>query len=323
MKKLLIALTCVLLIIVIAFAAFFALQHPPAPTSPSNLPVAVVDDLGRTISLSSYPERIVSLAPSCTEILFALGLQNQTVGAVTYSGYTQGVKDWMTASNLTTVGTFSKVNVEAVVTLQPDLVVGTGGYQDSTSQQLTTLGIPVVSLSPTGFTGVLNDIAIVGNVTGKISQQQELIANMNSRAQTIMNQTANLNKTRVYVEYYFTNQGFDSYGSTSYVNDLISLAGGVNVFAGFSGQYVTTSSEEILKANPEVIIISNGAMSSLAGLTPSTVAARPGWNETSAVQNNQIYLIAENTITIGGPSIIDGLEAIAKAIHPELLNSSS
>jgi iron complex transport system substrate-binding protein len=107
------------------------------------------------------------------------------------------------------------------------------------------------------------------------------------------------------------------------VNDLISMAGGVNVFAGFSGAYVTTSSEVIITANPDAIVISNGIMASLVGLTPNVIMQRPGWNETSAVQNNKIYLVDENLITIGGPSVIDGLEELAKIIHPEIFANTT
>lgn len=323
MKQLIMALAGVLLILVVVVAAFFVLQQPPVSSVTPSVPTALMDDVGRTVTLDSYPTRIVSLAPSCTEILVALGLENQTVGVVSYSGYTQSVKDWMNASGVTVVGSFSRVSVEAVVSLEPDLVIGTGGYQDPTSQQLTELNIPVFSLSPTSFAGVLNDIALVGNLTGRISQQETIVTDLNSRAQAIMDQTSGLSKPRIYVEYYFSSEGFGSYGSSSYVNDLISIAGGVNVFAGFSGQYVTTSSEEVLKANPDVIIISDGVMSSLAGLTPSVIADRPGWSETNAVKNNQIYLVNENSITVGSPNIINGLESIAKAIHPELFNSTS
>jgi iron complex transport system substrate-binding protein len=99
------------------------------------------------------------------------------------------------------------------------------------------------------------------------------------------------------------------------------MAGGVNVFAGFNEQYVTTSSEVIVAANPQIIIISNGIMSSLAGLTPQVIMQRPGWNEISAVQNNRIYLINEDLITIGGPDVIYGLEDLAQIIHPEIFGT--
>ncbi len=323
MNKTNLTIAGVILIIVIAAAAFFVSQQPKKTTSAASLPVRVVDDTGRSVTLASYPNRIVSLAPSCTEILIALGLENRTVGLVSYSGYPQDIQNWIKADNITIVGNFGKVSVEAITSLQPDLVLGTGGFQDPTTQQIEALGLNVMTLSPKGFAGVLNDIALVGNVTGQINEQQALVANLTSRAQDVVNKTQGLNKPSVYVEYYFSNQGFDSYGGSSFVNDLISMAGGVNVFAGFSGAYVTTSGEVVITANPDVIVISNGIMSSLVSLTPDVIRQRPGWNETSAVQNNRIYLVDENLITIGGPDVINGLEDLAQIIHPEVFANST
>jgi iron complex transport system substrate-binding protein len=144
---------------------------------------------------------------------------------------------------------------------------------------------------------------------------------MQTRADAVTAKVANLTKPGVYVEYYFDNTGYSSYGADSYINELIGMAGGVNVFAGFKGQYVTTSTEEIVKAKPSIIVICNGVMSTMSGLTPDTLKARTGWSTISAVQNNQIYTINENLLTLWGPRIIDGLEALAKVIHPEVYPS--
>jgi iron complex transport system substrate-binding protein len=319
MNKTRLTIMSVILIVVIVAAAFFVTQQPNKIAA--ALPVRVVDDSGRVITFASYPSRIVSLAPSCTEILFALGLENQTVGSVSYAGYPQNVQNWLTADNVTMVGNFGQVSNEAITSLQPDLVLGTGGYQDPTTQALEGIGINVMTLSPVGFTGVLNDIALVGNVTGRISEQQALVANLTSQAAAIVDKVQGLNETSVYVEYYFDSTGFGSYGGTSFVNDLISMAGGVNVFAGWQEQYVTTSSEVIVSANPQIIIISNGVMSGLAGLTPQVVMQRPGWSVISAVQNNRIYLINEDLITIGGPDVIYGLQDLAQILHPEIFGA--
>jgi len=273
--------------------------------------------------MATYPTRIVSLAPSCTEILYALGLANKTVGTVSYDGYPENLQTWINDSGVTIVGNFGVINVEAIKSLNPSLILGTGGYQDPTSQALENLGMTVITLSPTGFAGVLNDIAMVGNITGQISEQKSLVANLTAEAATITEKTQNLSKPSVYVEYFFSSSGFGSYGGQSFVNDLISMAGGINVFAGFNEQYVTTSSEDIVAANPSIAVISNGIMSSLCGLTPQVVSARPGWNTVSAVQDDRIYLINENLITIGGPDVIYGLQDLAKIIHPEVFGNST
>ena len=319
MNKTRLTLAAVILIAIIVVAALFITQQPKRTTT--ALPVRVVDDAGKVINLSSYPNRIVSLAPSCTEILFSLGLENQTVGTVSYEGYPQDIQNWITASNVTVVGTYGSVSNEAITSLNPALILDTGGFEAPTDQALESLGMTVMTLSPIGFDGVLNDIALVGNVTGHITEQEALVANLTSQANAIVDKVQGLNKTSVYIEYFFSSAGFDSYGGTSFVNSLISMAGGVNVFAGFNEQFITTSSEVIITANPQIIIISNGIMSSLAGLTSQVITQRPGWNAITAVQNNQIYLINEDLITTGGPDVIYGLEDLAQIIHPEIFGA--
>ena len=101
------------------------------------------------------------------------------------------------------------------------------------------------------------------------------------------------------------------------------MAGGINVFAGFQGQYVTTSTEEVIKANPEIIVISKGVMSNLSGITPDSIRARESWDNIDALKNNKIYEVDEALITIWGPRIVNGLEELAQVIHPEVFNETS
>ena len=237
---------------------------------------------------------------------------------MSYSGYATDIQNTIKAKSITIVGTFSKVNVEIVIGLQPDLIVASGAYQQSLAAQFTEQGKTVVILNPTNFSGILADITLLGKVTGRNANAIALINSMQSKVQEIIAKTSGLNKPSVYVEYYVDKNGYSSYGANSYINELIDMAGGVNVFAGSAGQYVTTGTEEILKANPAIIVISKGAMSNIAGITPDSIRARPGWNNIPAVQNNKIYEIDEALITIWGPRIVDGLEAIAKVIHPEV-----
>lgn len=123
-------------------------------------------------------------------------------------------------------------------------------------------------------------------------------------------------KPRVYIEYSF-NGGYQSFGSGSFADELINKAGGKNIFIDSASAYVSTSTEEVLVSNPEIIIISKGAMAEACGLSPETIRNRPGWSEIDAVQNNQIYEIDERLL-LPGPAMIDGLESIARILHPEI-----
>jgi iron complex transport system substrate-binding protein len=280
--------------------------------------ITIVDDLGRNVTVTKYPpERIVSLARSNTEILFALGLGDKVVGVDTYSDYPQEVQERVKAGNLTTVGSFADISVEMVVGLQPDLVLATGGIQTTVAESLAGHGLPVVVLYPKTFDGVLADISLAGKATGQIDEAKALVTNMTNRAQEIANITQGAPRPRVYVEYFFDG-GYWSFGSESVINELISMAGGINVFSGFAGNIISTSTEEVVAANPEIIIISNGTMASACGLTPEIIKGRQAWSGISAVQNDKIYVIDENTIVLMGPRLINGLEGLAKIIHPEL-----
>jgi iron complex transport system substrate-binding protein len=283
-------------------------------------PITVVDDVGRNVTITSYPpERIVSLAPSCTEILFALGLGNKVVGVDEYSDYPPEVVERVKAGNLTVVGSFAEISLETVVGLHPDLILATGGVQRTIVENLEGLGQTVVVLYPKRLSGVLADISLVGKVTGQVDEAEAVVADMQKKAQEIADKTKNAPRPRVYVECFF-NGGYWSFGSDSYVDELISMAGGINVFAGFPGGHLSTSTEEVVKANPEIIIISKGAMAISCGLTPETIKTRPGWSQISAVQNNQIYEVEESIMVRGGPRLINALEQLAKVIHPELFS---
>jgi len=180
-------------------------------------------------------------------------------------------------------------------------------------------GQPIMVLYPERFDGVLADISLVGEITGQTDEAEAIVIDLQERAQEIADKVKDSPKIPVYIEMFF-NGGYWTFGSDSYVDKLISMAGGTNVFSGVSGGHISTSSEEILQANPEIIIISRGAMADNCGLTPEVIRARPGWNEITAVKNDQIYEVSEPTIVLGVPRLIDGLEALAEIIHPELFS---
>ena len=171
----------------------------------------------------------------------------------------------------------------------------------------------------TNFDGVLADISLVGKATGQIDEAEALVADMQKKAQEIADETLDAPRPRVYVEFFF-NEGYWTFGSELFVDELNSMAGGVNVFSGFAGYHISTSTEEVLKANPEIIIISKGTMALACGLTPETIKEMPGWSEIYAVQNDQICEIDERPLVLGSPRLIKALEGLAKIIHPELFS---
>ena len=310
----------VIILIIVGVTAVIAFSQFYKPEEATTGPISVIDDVGRNVTISNYPpERIVSMAPSCTEILFALGLGDKVVGVDEYSDYPPEVPERVESGNLTTVGSFAEINIELVVSLEPDLIVATGGVQRAVVESLEGQGQPVMVLYPERFDGVLADISLVGEITGQTDEAEEIVADMQGRAQEITEKVKDLPKPRAYIEAFF-NGGYWTFGSESYVDELISMAGGTNVFSGVTGGHISTSSEEILQANPEIILICKGAMAEGCGLTPEVIRTRPGWNEVSALKNDQIYEITESNVVLGVPRLIDGLEELAEIIHPELFS---
>ncbi|MCS7115781.1 MAG: ABC transporter substrate-binding protein [Nitrososphaerota archaeon] len=319
-KKKIIILALVVVAVIAGILGAVVWQRSHMPPRGATGPISVIDDAGRNVTIINYPpKRIVSLAPSCTEILFALDLGDKVVGVDTYSDYPPDVKARVEAGQLTTVGSFAEISVELVIGLRPDLILATGGVQRAVVESLAERGQTVIVLYPKKFENVLENILLVGKATGQMSKAESLVADMRKKAQAIADKTKNASRPRVYVECFFDG-GYWSFGAESYISELISMAGGINVFAGFPGNYMAVSTEVVAKANPEIIIISKGAMAMACGLTPETIKARPGWDVISAVKNNRIYEVEESIMVRGGPRLVKALEEIAKIIHPELFS---
>jgi len=309
------------LIMIVSATGVIVWQQFYQPKKAIAGPITVIDDVGRNVTVTNYPPaRIVSLAPTCTYMLFALELESKVVGVDEFSGYPpeihERIEAGIEAGNLTTVGQYAGISIETVVDLQPDLILAAMRYQISIAESLEGLGLPVVVLYPKKFDEVLADISLVGKATGQIDEADALVAGIQKKAQEIVDKTRDAPRPRVYVEYSF-NGGYQTFGGESFAGELIYMAGGINVFSGYAGAYMSTSTEEVLKANPEIIIISKGSMAEAAGLTPETIRTRTGWNEIYAVQNDQIYKMDER-LMVPGPQIMESLEALAIIIHPEI-----
>ncbi|MFA5365471.1 MAG: ABC transporter substrate-binding protein [Candidatus Bathyarchaeia archaeon] len=316
-KTIIIIIAAIAVVAVGIFGAINFLQ--PAEQQELENPITIVDGTGATVTIAEYPEKIISIAPSCTEILFAIGLEDKIVGLPTYDHYSPEIQAAIDSGKIATVGDFQTINIEAVVGLEPDLILSKAGFQLTTATKFRDdLNKTVVILTHSGFTGYLNDITLIGKITGQDEEATTFVESIQAQAQEIVDKTKDLPKPTVYVEY----GGMNSYGNGSVVNELITMAGGVNVFGDYNGQYLTTSTEEVLKANPEIIIISSGVMSSYYACTPEEIASRQSWGTISAVINNQIYEVDENLITVAGPNIVDGLEALAQIFHPDAFSNA-
>ena len=281
----------------------------------------LVDDTGYTTSMDAIPNKIISMAPSTTEIVFALGLDEKVVGVDSYSDYPYDFSAWIAAGNMTSVGDFSNPNMEVVASLEPDLILATGGVQAETVGTLRDLGYKVLVLDPSNINGVLMNIELIGNATGKTAEAKALINDITSRMDAVVNKVANAaSKPKVYYETWYDPTSLWTAGAKAWQNELIEKAGGVNIFADQQLDYFQSSAEAVIERNPDVILVPQEGMGKGEPFWVSldAVKARPGWSSISAVQNDRVVTVDSNTIARAGPRVADILEDLAEAFHPEL-----
>lgn len=281
------------------------------PATATPVSVAVTDSANRTVTIAGAPQRIVSLAPSTTEIAFALGLGSRVIAVDTNSDYPAEV------NSLPKIKTYP-LNLEQVVSLKPDLVLAAGLTRPDDVKKMTDLKLTVLVIGAptTAFDGVMTDIALLGKATGTDAKAKAVTDAMKQKIDAVKAKIANAKtKPRVYWELDATDPAKPyAPGPGSFINDIITLAGGVNVTASAKSTWAQVNAEEIIAANPDVIILSDAAY----GITVESVKARKGWSAINAVKNDKVLPIDDNLVSRPGPRIADGLEAAAKLIHPEL-----
>lgn len=288
---------------------------PPTATlipTPTPKVITLTDDAGRTVEIAKTPQRIISLAPSNTEILFALGLGHKIVGVTDFCDYPEEAKAIEKVGGL-------EPNMEKIAALKPDLVLAIGGSPaqvEKATEIEKKLGVAVLVLEPADIEGILANIELVGKATGTEKEASELVGEMRQRLNNITAKTKEAkSKPKVFFELDATDPSKPyTPGPGSFIDALITLAGGSNIGASAKMQWAQLSTEEIIAQDPEIIVLGDANY----GVTAEMVKARPGWSVITAVKNGAIYPIDDVLISRPGPRIIDGLEALARIIHPEL-----
>ncbi|MBE9503078.1 MAG: cobalamin-binding protein [Proteobacteria bacterium] len=264
------------------------------------------DDLKRTVEIKQTPSRIVSLAPSITEILFALDLNKEVVGVTQFSNYppaTKGIKK---------VGSYIKLNIEVIVGLSPDLIIATAdGNPRESVEKLEELGIPVFVIYPKKMVDIYRNLRAIGAITGKIVEAERLASSLEGRINAIANKVRNSPRPKVFLQL-GTNPLYTA-GKGTFMDQLIELAGGVNIVGGSLVRYPAYSMEEVLSRNPDFIF-----STLMDGNNADIKVFWKKWDTLSAVKSGRIFSINPDLVNRPSPRIADGLEAIAKKIHPEI-----
>jgi iron complex transport system substrate-binding protein len=294
----------------ITLVAACAPQAAPT-TAPAATALTFTDDLGRQLTFKQLPQRIVSLAASNTEILFAIGAGEQVVGRDEFSNYPEETK------NVTNIGSaYQTLNTELIVSLKPDLVLAAEINTPEQVKQLEDLGITVYYLNnPHTLEELYSNLDTVAQLTGHEAEAAALIESLKQRVAAVDEKVAPLNsRPSVFYELDSTDPAKPyTAGKDSFVTLLIERAGGHNIAADLQG-YPQMSLEQIVAADPNFIILGDATF---GGVTPEMVAARPGWENLSAVKNGKVVPFDDNLVSRPGPRLVDGLEQLAKLLHSE------
>ncbi|MFH1123300.1 MAG: cobalamin-binding protein [Pseudomonadota bacterium] len=266
------------------------------------------DALGREISMPAPPKRLIALAPNLTEILYALGLGDRVVGVTTFSSYPPE------AALKPKVGSYINLNVERIISLSPDLVIGTmDGNERGVVEILEQARIPVFVVNPRNVRQVIETIGTLGRVCGLPERAKALSENLTRRVDRVLEKTRSREKPLVFLQ--INIQPIMTVNKETFHHDLIRLAGGRNMARDEPITYPRISIEEVLHRKPEVIIISSMER---GGKFERARQDWLKWPSIPAVQNGRIHLIDSDLIDRPSPRLVQGLEAMARFIHPEV-----
>ncbi|MGA2466211.1 MAG: cobalamin-binding protein [Thermodesulfobacteriota bacterium] len=266
-----------------------------------------IDEVGREVTFPFPPKRIVSLAPNITEILFSLGLDEEIVGVSIHCNFPEKAKSKVQ------VGSYISLDFEKITFLKPDLVIATGaGNTRDMVDRLGKLGFPTYVIFPKNFNDVLKSIDHLGQVVGREKEAMGIILGIKQRRQRVIELTKGLSRPKVFLQ--IGEAPIVTVGKGSFADDLIHLAGGENIARKEKEMYPRLGMEEILKRSPEVILISS---MNPKGDYQRVLQEWSRWKMIPAVKNGRVHLIDSDLIDRPSPRIIDGLEEIARILHPE------
>lgn len=266
------------------------------------------DALGRSVTLKQRPERIVSLAPSLTEILYYLGLGDRVAGVTRFSYYPPE------AAYKPKVGTYINLNVERIISLNPDLAIGTAdGNKPYIVKLLEQAGIPVYIVNPRNVRDVIGTVAVLGRLCGVSKKAEDLANGLSRRIDRILDRTASLRRPMVFLQ--INVKPIMTVNRNTFHHDVIRLAGGENMAKDAPYNYPRISIEEVIRKKPEIIIISSMER---GGRFEQARKEWQKWPVIPAVMDERVYLVDSDLLDRPSPRIVNGLETMARLIHPEV-----
>lgn len=289
----------------------------PAATEAAGRTVTVTDDAGKTVIVRGTPQRIVSLAPSNTEILYTLDLGDRIVGVTDNCDFPPA------AADKPKVGGYSTISIEKVIAAEPDLVVAASGSTDEVIDHLRTLGMTVILLDPQTIDDVLRGIELLGAVTGEEEQAAARVEVLQARIRAVTDTTGALAE-KPFVAHVVWHDPIWVSGNGTFQNEVIAMAGGTNAF-GTVDEWSTVSLEEFITADPDYILVSSGSGMNRDAYDAiyNYIVSEPRLQKLDAVRNGHVYVVDADVVSRGGPRIVDALEEAAGYLHPDLFGTDA
>lgn len=295
-------------LIIVLFLSFFALRAKiDRGGKDQESSLRFEDSYHRVILIDKIPSRVVSVAPNITEIIFALEKDEVLVGRTEYCDYP------VEAGRIESIGSITEPNIEKIVELNPDIVIASSHFQKETLIKLERLGLKVVILkSEENFNGLYHLISQVGRLLGEDEKASTLVADLQKRVLDITEKVADSSKPKVYYVLFYGDGAFFTAGKDTFIGNMIKMAGGVNAADDSKGwQY---SIEKMVEKDPEILICSKYYHSK------DIIAKTPGFKDLKAVREGRILEIDHNLLDRQGPRLAEGLENLARLLHPEIFN---
>jgi iron complex transport system substrate-binding protein len=285
--------------VVLVTSACFSNRQSPADNK------TIVDEMGHTVRVPQHPQRIVSLAPSITEILFAIGAADRIAGVTSYCDYPPE------AVNKERVGDTLKPNIEKIVAMKADLVIiSTSSQLETSFRRLEELQVPVYISNPRTVDQVIDSIDRIGDLVDASKEARDVTRRLRNRVAAVEARVAGSPRPSVLV--LLGTEPLITIGSASFINDLIERAGGRSISADDKADYPQYSVETVIAKQPEIILLQTGS---------SELGER--LRQTPAARSNKVFHIDDDLLLRPGPRLIDGLEQIAAKFHPDLFQAEN
>ncbi len=281
-------------------------QDSPKPTT-----VTIVDRLERTVHFPKTPQRIVSISPETTELLFALGLGERMVGVTEHCDYPPAAKQVAKVG----IGTVESISRERIIAVQPDVIFCKWDNHEPLIETFERFQIPIVGMGSENLKGLFEEARLIGKVTGTSDQAEQLVMQMEQRLQRLLQRVPkSTERGRPTVFYQVWDDPLMTVTPGSFIGEVLTLAGLKNIIDEGPNRYPTVNAEVVIANDPDIILTA-------ASRSPATkieaILKRPGWSQLSAIKHRRVYTISGDEISRCGPRLLDALEQVIQTVYAD------